>query len=321
LLALPAPAPAADYPSAVVKNDQLKFTLYEADAKKGFYRGTRFDHAGVFGNIEFAGHAVFGPWKDAHDPTNHDDIVGPCEEFGIDSPLGYADAKVGETFLKIGVGELRKPPEDKYRFATKYEVVRPLEWKRVQISTGEVESEGWTAEQAANGYGYRYEKAVSLRPKSAVVEIRHRLANTGDKRIVTDVYNHNFFNVDGDPIGANYSFAFPYDVKATDRKRKFADLIETKDKELRFNGPLVGGDGMAALTGFDPKDQTHRWFEMRHAPSGVRVRVEHDSLAKFNLWGVSTTICPEPYRAIDLKPGEKAAWTITYRFSHEPPKK
>src|SRR5579859_6142303 len=86
---------AEDYPHVVIKNTKLKFTVYQPDASKGFYRGTRFDHAGVFGHVEFAGHKVFGPWKDTHDPTNHDDIVGPCDEFGIDSPLGYDDAPVG----------------------------------------------------------------------------------------------------------------------------------------------------------------------------------------------------------------------------------
>ena len=121
---------AEDFPYRVIKNEKLKFTLYEADAKKGLYRGTRFDHAAVFGNVEFAGHTIFGPWKDTHDPMNHDDIVGPCEEFGIDSPLGYDDAKVGGTFLKIGVGELEKPKEAKYSFANKYKVVKPLEWNR-----------------------------------------------------------------------------------------------------------------------------------------------------------------------------------------------
>src|SRR5262245_23782958 len=128
LLAAALPARAEDYPSVVIKNDKLKFTLYEADATKGFYRGTRFDHAGVFGHVEFAGHKIFGPWKDTHDPTNHDDIVGPCEEFGNQAPLGFDDAKVGETFLKIGVGELEKPKDAKYSFANKYKIVKPLEW-------------------------------------------------------------------------------------------------------------------------------------------------------------------------------------------------
>src|SRR5579883_1184498 len=72
-------------------------------------------------------HKLFGPWKDTHDPTNHDDIIGLAPEFGQVNPLGYDDAKVGGTFLKIGVGELEKPKEEKYSFATKYKVVKLAE--------------------------------------------------------------------------------------------------------------------------------------------------------------------------------------------------
>src|SRR5215470_16769795 len=166
LLVLAVPVRAADdYPSVVIKNEELKFTLYEADDTKGFYRGTRFDHAGVFGNIEFAGHKIFGPWKDKHDPTNFDDIVGPCEEFGNQKPLGYDDAKVGETFLKIGVGELEKPKEEKYSFANKYKIVKPVVLKRDRREprTPGLEHQNWQSwetSQKANGYEYEYQKSV-----------------------------------------------------------------------------------------------------------------------------------------------------------------
>jgi hypothetical protein len=329
LLVFAWPARGEDYPHAVIKNEKLKFTLYEADAAKGFYRGTRFDHAGVFGNVEFAGHTIFGPWKDRHDPTNFDDIVGPCEEFGNQSPLGYDDAKAGGTFLKIGVGELEKPKEEKYSFAKKYKVVKPLEWKREReewrgISVREdTPIQRWETAQSANGSGYSYKKAVILKGNEAKVLIGHTLKNTGEKRIVTDFYNHNFFNVDGDPVGPNYSFAFPCVVKAQELRGKFGELVELKDKELRFKDKLPTGDFvMAELTGFDAKDEKHRAFEMRHAPSGVVVKVEHSyPFAKFNVWGIKTTICPEPYMAIDLKPGEEVKWGIIYTFSHDPPKK
>jgi hypothetical protein len=319
LLVVAWPVRAEDYPQVVLKNDKLKFTLYEADAKKGFYRGTRFDHAGVFGNVEFAGHKIFGPWKDTHDPTNHDDIVGPCEEFGNQKPLGYDDAKVGETFLKIGVGELEKPKEEKYSFANKYKIVKPVEWTRTNKIQGiDKPLEAWTAKQEANGYGYSYAKVIVLGELSTtnplVIGIVHTLKNTGEKRIATDFYNHNFFNVDGDPVGPNYSIGFPCEVKANNLRGKFGDLVELKDKEFRFKDKLTDGFVMAELTGFDAKQRT---FEMRHAPSGVRVRVDHTySFSKFNVWGIKTTICPEPYMAIDLKPGETASWNIVYRFSH-----
>jgi len=310
---------AEDYPSVVIKNDKLKFTLYEADAKKGFYRGTRFDHAGVFGNVEFAGYKIFGPWKDKHDPTNHDDIIGPCEEFGIDTPLGYDDAKVGETFLKIGVGELKKPKEDKYSFANKYEVVNAPKRKFEELASGSTQMLRWTTSQQTNGYGYEYTKTISVPDRGSAIVLSHRLKNTGEKKIATDFYNHNFFNVDGDPVGPNYSFAFPFEPKAKDLKGKFGELVELKDKEFRFKDKLPTGDFvMAGITGFDPLLIGHRRFEMRHTPSGVRIAVEHTySFAKFNVWGIKTTICPEPYMAIDLKPGDEKDWAITYKFTHE----
>lgn len=328
LLLVSAPlAVAEEYPNVVLKNDKLKFTLYEPDAKKGFYRGTRFDHAGVFGHVEFAGHKIFGPWKETHDPTNHDDIVGPCEEFGIEKPLGYDDAKAGGTFLKIGVGELEKPKEEKYSFAKKYKIVKPLEWKRSDTIKGiDRPLVAWTGQQEANGYSYSYAKAIvlgELRPADpSVVGITHTLKNTGEKRIVTDFYNHNFFNVDGDPVGPNYSFVFPCEVKSNDPKGKFGELVELKNKEWRFKDKLTDGFVMATLTGFDARDPKQRNFEMRHAPSGVRVRVDHSySFVKVNVWGIQTTICPEPYMAIDLKPGETVSWNVVYRFTHDPLKK
>ncbi len=316
---------AAAPPHVILEDGGVKFTLYKADATHGFYRGTRFDHAGVFGHVEFAGHKIFGPWKGSHDPTNHDDIVGPCDEFGIEKALGYDDAKVGGTFLKIGVGVLERPKEEKYSFANKYKVVKPLEWKVSEVEGATIPIQIWGAEQSANGYGYRFTKVLTAHEnprrvvRSPVIRLEYVLKNTGEKRITTDFYNHNFFNVDADPIGPNYSFAFPVDVKAKDLKGKFGDLVELNDKAFRFKDKLPSGEFvMAELTGFDPKDEKHRTFEMRHKPSGVTVKVQHSyPFAKFNVWGIKTTICPEPYMAIDLKPGEEMKWSITYTFAHE----
>jgi hypothetical protein len=324
VLSASGPVAADDYPHVYLKNDKLKVKVYLPDAEKGFYRGTRFDHAGVFGEIEFAGHKIFGPWKDKHDPTNHDDIIGPCEEFGIEKPLGYDDAKVGGTFLKIGVGELEKPKEDKYSFAKKYKVMKPAEWTRVD-QPGPVKEPkvAWKTEQKANGYGYTYRRMVVIAEEGGTLYLLHFLTNTGEKPITTDFYNHNFFNVDGDTVGPNYSFTFPFEPKAKDLKGKFGDLVEGKGKELRFKDKLTDGFVMAGLTGFDPLLDAHREFEMRHAPSGVRVKVEHSyPFAKFNVWGIKTTICPEPFMAIEnLKRGEFRQWVIKYTFTHDPPKK
>src|ERR1700675_1583333 len=97
----PAESP-KDAPQTVLKNDRLRMVVYLPDPEKGYYRGPRFDWSGVVGKVEFAGHTLFGEWKDGHDPETHDDLCGTAEEFGNKTPLGYDDAKTDAAFYKIG---------------------------------------------------------------------------------------------------------------------------------------------------------------------------------------------------------------------------
>src|SRR5215831_4722302 len=104
-------------PAAEISNSLVRLRLYLPDAKSGFYRGTRFDWAGVIGSAEYAGHDYFPQWFQRVDAKVHDfiydgpDIVagpctavtGPTEEFVSDgSALGFDEAKAGGTFIKIG---------------------------------------------------------------------------------------------------------------------------------------------------------------------------------------------------------------------------
>ncbi len=52
-------------------------------------------------------------------------ITGPVEEF---TALGYDEAKAGGTFLKIGVGVLRKPDDAPYSGYRLYEIVDGGKW-------------------------------------------------------------------------------------------------------------------------------------------------------------------------------------------------
>lgn len=47
---------------------------------------------------------------------------GLCNEFGIRTPIGYDEAKVGDQFPKIGTGLLKRKSEEGYDFFTPYEV-------------------------------------------------------------------------------------------------------------------------------------------------------------------------------------------------------
>ena len=303
---------ADEYPSHVLKSDPLTVKVYLPDAQKGFYRGTRFDWAGVF-TVEFGKHKIFGPWKDKHDPANNDDIVGPCEEFGsgFSGPLNYKEAKVGERFLKIGVGTLEKPKEEKYRFFNNYKIAETGAWK-VDTADGKI-----TLEQSIKtdfGYGYKYSKTILL--NGVELRILHVLENTGTKAIVTDCYNHNFFNVDGDAIGKNYRLDFPFEPKDISTEKNSKPEAKWSQKSLTFSDDLDKGQIYFELGGFDAKPGSQdAAVTMKHLPSGVSVRATGDKPpSRFNVWGIKTTLCPEPFVQLDIEPGKKAVWSWKYEF-------
>src|ERR1700730_15317597 len=105
LLSLRFAAAAAEPPEIAISNGVIRARVYLPDAENGYYRGTRFDWSGVISSLEYNGHSYFGQWFPRYDAKLHDSITGPVEEYSTgDSALNYAEAKPGETFVKIGVG-------------------------------------------------------------------------------------------------------------------------------------------------------------------------------------------------------------------------
>src|SRR3954468_1719839 len=197
-----------DYPQMELSNAILRAKLYLPDANKGFYRGTRFDWAGVIGSLEYKGHDYVGPFFENFDTSVADVEIGnpikaginsaasgPVEEFiGADgTALGYAEAKPGETFCKIGVGSLRKIDQSPYSSYVNYRIVNG--GKRL-VKTGSEWIEFTQHVDCGSGYGYDYTKTIRMMKDEPVMTIEHRLVNTGAKPMVTRVYDHNFLTID-----------------------------------------------------------------------------------------------------------------------------
>jgi hypothetical protein len=205
---------------AEISSSSIRATLYLPDAQSGYYRGTRFDWSGVIASLKWNGHEYFGQWFDRYDPKIHDAITGPVEEFLTgESGLGYAEAKPGETFVRIGVGAVRKPVDRLRRFET-YEIVDPGKWT-VNKATDRIEFVHELGD--TSGYAYVYRKTVRLIKDTLVLE--HRLKNTGRKAIATSVYNHNFFTMDRQTTGPDIVVRFPFVPKAA---RPLNDLAEVR---------------------------------------------------------------------------------------------
>ena len=171
-------AQAAEFPQASITNGEIQAKLYLPNAENGYYRATRFDWSGVVASLEYKGHNYFGVWFPKYDPKLHDSITGPVEEFRTgETGLGYVDAKPGGTFIRIGVGVLRKPDEAKFEQFKTYEIADPGKWS-VKTKKGSV-TFTQTVRDPSSGYAYLYKKTVRLVAGSPRMVIEHNLKTPG----------------------------------------------------------------------------------------------------------------------------------------------
>ena len=214
-------ASAADAPEAQIANKQLQVKMYLPDAANGFYKGVRFDPSGIINSVQYKGHTFYGPWFTKSDPAvrdfayQGDDIavglasgaMGPAEEF--QTPLGYDTAKNGDTFVKIGVGVLKKRDDTRYAFSNPYDNVNPGKWP----VNKKANSISFTQEltDAASGYAYVYTKTIHFNDDTNEMVIDHSLKNTGKLPIKTLLYDHNFTMFDHLPTG-EITVTTPYTI-------------------------------------------------------------------------------------------------------------
>ena len=317
---------AAEYPSAEISSGDLRVKLYLPDARTGFYRGTRFDWSGMIASLIYRGHEYYGPWFQRVDPSVHDftydgaDIVaspctaavGPAEEFitGAEQPLGYNEAKAGGTFIKIGVGALRKPADSEYDRYRLYELVdggtSSVQTWTVQKTPQSIEfTQSLTDPQS--GYGYVYRKTVSVSKNE--MTIRHRLRNTGSKPIDTNVYNHNFLRIDGAAPGPDYTITVPFAIQS--HHSPDAALAEIRGNQIVYRKLLTNEDVVATpIEGFgtDPKDYDVR-IENKRSHAGVRI-IGDRPLESESLWSIRAVLAVEPFVKVHATPGEEFSWSM-----------
>jgi len=310
--------PLAEWPQAELSNGLIQTTLYLPDASRGYYQGTRFDWSGAFKRLDYGGHSFIEQWFDTHDPKLHDAISGPVEEF---TALGYADAKPGDTFVKIGVGSLRKADDKAYTFAKYYELVNPGKWTVKPHKTGGPMQRGaadavdFTHELTdPSGWGYVYRKTVKLTKGKPELVLEHSLKNTGRRPIETSVYNHNFFIIDKQPTGPTVNVQFPFEVKA--EGKGFGSAIQAQGNRLIYSRELEKNEQVysAGLQGFGPtaSDYDIR-IENKKTGAGLRA-TSNQPMEKLVFWACSTTSCPEPYIRLRAEPGQAVTWKIAYEF-------
>lgn len=294
-------------PQTEITNGIIKAQLYLPDNENGYYKGTRFDWSGVISNLEYNGHTYFGLWFDKANQPSNSIIMGPVEAY---APLNYENVAIGDGFVKIGVGVLKKETNETYSEYKLYTIVDPGTWT-IKKKKNEVQ---FVQTINHDKISIEYSKTIKLVKNKPEMIIIHSLKNIGKITVETSGYNHNFFVVDNQSIGKGFELSFPKIVSGTGRG--LGDIFDIQEKKVVINRNVKQDESFACryLEGIN-NNVTDFIINTDNFNTGAGVKITGDQpLSRLRLWGNSKTICPETYIDIKVDPGEEFSWSYTYEF-------
>ncbi|MGR5143046.1 hypothetical protein ACQKPX_15325 [Photobacterium sp. DNB23_23_1] len=293
---------ADSFPEARLANDAVEMAIYLPDTEKGSYRSVRFDWSGLIHSLKFEGVEYFGRWRSepVHDPELHFSVNGPAQIF---DNLGYGES---DTFVRIGIGVLKKPVNEKrFNFTNPYQIVDHGKW---QVTTQDSSVEFIHTLQADNGYGYLYQKTISLNEQGFTMS--HRLNNTGEKAIETTVFNHHFFVIDDHNVDEQYQVSFPFMPKKSNSEPR----IQLQNDSLKILEPIQDDNRLyVPLTGFTNTPDDHQFRIHHHGLNrGIDIQVDQP-LNRLVVWANDRALSPENFIEINVPVGQSFSWTAEYR--------
>ena len=309
----------ASAPQRDISNVVMSARVASTDGTRGFYRGTRFDQAGVVTSLKLHGQEFYGPWFDATAPDVLDyaydaagqvvagpdsAISGPAEEF---APVDFTP-DAGSHFVKIGVGILYQPDTAPYDHYRHYRMLDGGQ-RTTRITPRSV---SFTQTLNDAGIDYVYTKTLELVATKPELLITHVLKNIGTTAIHTTVYDHNFLRLS--PGDKGIRITFPFAVSAANQPdpnllrisgHTLSYLKSMKAKE-RISFPIAG-------YGTSAKDYDFRIID---TANGAGVHVQGDQpLVHVNIFSIDKVQSVEPMIAIDVAPGQETRWTYRYTYS------
>lgn len=304
------------------------------------YHGTRFDWSGFITQVTLDGQHTFCVPED-YTPGKGTGGIGICNEFGIDQPVGYDDAKPGECFPKLGIGLLTRLDSPTYSFWNPHQIAQRFP---IEMTASKQQATFTLQPIECRGYAARLTKRISVDVNR--MTIQYELENTGEKPILTNEYTHNFIGINQQPIGAAYTLRFPQKIifeditpmvrdqlprwirrflplfaDSTARKyiQKQLSILNVNDRELSWHHTPTT-PFYCRLTNLQqlqepPEGEFHTMWELHHSADGVFMceRVNF-SPVRIALWGTTHVVSVEVFKEIQLQPGGKETWARQYEF-------
>lgn len=282
----------------IIKNNTLEVAI---DFPLENYKGSRFDWSGKISSVKFKSL----PLTTIED-TGSKDVnflgKGLYNEFGIASPIGFEETPMGGWFHKIGVGLLKKEHKD-YLFHRNH-LIKPASFD-VNYENQKIiiicKSEN------VNGYSYILKKEITVSENSIIID--YSLHNTGEKRIITDEYVHNFMAINNTLIGKDYELKFPFPLNPSlfDETVNSENKVEIGLDNITFNKTPEKQFFFSNLTG--GKELQAEWI-LTNLKANVGIKeIGSFKTEKINVWGWKHVISPELFFKISVDPKKTIEWS------------
>lgn len=298
--------PAAN--TITMQNASIKLTLADPTASQPIYTGQRFTLPGMVVDGSWKGIPFLVPFAIPNDYSPDNQVGGTAEEFDLPGPADYDSAAVGGTFMKIGVGILRRDDAELYKFSLPREVV--IAPANSIISSGKTSTTFLqTLEDPMGGRGYRLEICVSLREDGFTV--RRELANTGKHPLRTEHYTHNFCKIADHPVGPAYEVGWTSPI-VEDKVITGGGAMLPTPHGLKFAKPPQGHFYLSGKCSGFPADEP---IVVTQRDVGIQLSIATSSpLHRIAVWGTIEVISPEPFVLLEIPPGKSAKWSTTYQL-------
>ncbi|MUU78421.1 hypothetical protein [Winogradskyella endarachnes] len=287
----------------ILKNNAIEMHI---DLPHEGYNASRFDYSGKISSFKFK-NIVISALENPKSKSKRSLGQGFYNEFGINTALGFKDAKIGGWFHKIGVGLLKKT-EDTYNFLHKFEI-KPAEFT-VKTDNNKITIN--CKSESINGYAYVLSKEIELQEEGFT--INYKLKNTGKKLIITDEYVHNFIAINNEPINDNYELNFPFALKPElfeETVNPEYKVIISKD-QLKFTDQIEKEFFFSNLSG---SSYEKAGWELSNRKNNIKISETGDfKTNKVNVWGLPHVISPELFIDITINPGMLKQWSRYYNI-------
>jgi len=280
-------------------------------AKPGtVYAGSRFDWTGFITQVYLDGKHTFCAYEDIT-PGQGSGGIGFCNDFGLNTPIGYDEIEPGEGYMKIGIGTVIKQAGNKGGIHMVNHVISDPAEITYRYGADFIEFKSVNPE--INGYKCELSKKIAVEDNTMTID--YVLANTGSKEIETEEYVHNFVCMDAQYVGPNYKaeVAFEPDLH-------MLQMAKERQPEFVFDKGVITFtktfEGRAFYTkGFEVKECGGAHWKMTEANSGCSVEETDSFQAPYMAcWGTKYVFSPEAFIDISLAPGEEMSWSRSYRF-------